>query len=424
MIAYRFASEKTYLMVETIKSLDWKPFGENNLYAAAYLMDGTQEQNYVFRPASIVQSAPTQIQSSWVTVDNSLNDGNVRIAYSGVFWTIPAYARQSFKLPSTAQEVVFVLSNLGQCQLFFSNAKLVDDEINRFAIAQYTGSGALFQYTIRTATTVQQTTHINTYQRFQVIGDATYTLLNIAANNIPNGWYQKIQNGGTGILTIIPSGGDTINNAGENVVLTPGEEIELSSDGSAWFLSGDFENLKKTVFRHDFEVSPTTELVMQLPDYDFAFRMSGVYLNAFANQIYLQFSTNGGSSWFGTAVYNSGVFLHRWRSGSAGTERAYDTPSSGGFNLTPWQSMGGGLNVYPFSCDLTFRNHHKPRITVVDGHSIYSGGASNAIAHQMFFGYFDNITEVNAMRLYTSASRQMIAGRVSIEKISNKLTDF
>jgi hypothetical protein len=423
MIAYRFASEKIYLMVETIKSLDWKPFGENDLYAAAYLMDGTQDQNYVFRTASIVQSAPAQIQSTWVTVDNSLNDGNVRIAYSGVFWTIPAYARQSFKLPSTAQEAVFVLSNLGQCQLFFSNAKLVDDEINRFAIAQYTGSGALFPYETKTASAVQATTDINQVINFVPIADVTYTLLNIGSNSIPNGWYQVIRNGGIGVVSIFPSGGDLINGAGKPITVKPGQTAVLSSDGNAWFARGEYKSRSEVIEVVDFEKTPKNFHTFGNLDFDFILHFEGIYTATDAS-INGRFSEFNGAPEYLADRYATMFHWHWFRPDGQGIERN-NNRFSNSVDFIRSFDLKGGLPVLPLTGKMKFVNCSKPRITVWTGDVIYSANNSNQdIIRGNIGGYLNIITEFRAFRFFTTNGTNFIAGRLTLEKINNRLTDF
>jgi len=82
-------------------------------------------------------------------------------------------------------------------------------------------------------------------------GAGTLTL--ISAVTLGNDWYIMVRNGGTGTLTIAPSGGDLINGAA-TIALQPADSCVVCCSGSAFFTVGlgrstqfNFTQLTKTV---------------------------------------------------------------------------------------------------------------------------------------------------------------------------------
>lgn len=414
-------------MVQTVNTLDWKAFGDGGAaYVASYLLDGLVDQNYVFRTAAAaVQSSPNgqNISAVWITVDNSSNDGNVSIAYSGVFWVVPAFARQSFKLPSNSTDAVFVLANLGQCQLFFSNVKLVDDEINRFAIAQYTGSGALFPYETKIASAVQLTTDINKVIHFVALTDVTYTLLNISANGMPNGWYQVIRNGGAGLVTLVPSGGDQINLKNE-IIIKPGQTAILSSDSVAWFARGEYKARGEVIQVVDFEATPTDFVQFTDIDYDFIIHMEGIYTSA-DTSVNGRFSVDNGVTPYAVANQAGAYHWHWYHPGGQGVGRTRNQGLDS-VDFIREHELRGGLNTLPLCGEVKFMNCHKPRLTLWQGQVMYAGNNANVdITYGNLQGYVNNISVFNAFSFYTAGSSiNFTAGRLTLEKIYNKLEDF
>lgn len=69
-----------------------------------------------------------------------------------------------------------------------------------------------------------------------------------AAADVGNNWFVNIRNGGTGNLTIDPSGAETINDAA-TLTLLPGDSAVVVTDGSEWWTIGLG---KQSIFTFDF----------------------------------------------------------------------------------------------------------------------------------------------------------------------------
>jgi len=69
-----------------------------------------------------------------------------------------------------------------------------------------------------------------------------------AAAGVANGWYVNIRNGGTGDLTIDPSGGETINGA-STLTLAIDDSCTVITDGTSWYTVGFGQN---AVFAFDY----------------------------------------------------------------------------------------------------------------------------------------------------------------------------
>lgn len=69
-----------------------------------------------------------------------------------------------------------------------------------------------------------------------------------AAAGVANGWYVNIRNGGTGDLTIDPSGGETINGA-STLTLAIDDSCTVITDGISWYTVGFGQN---AVFAFDY----------------------------------------------------------------------------------------------------------------------------------------------------------------------------
>lgn len=69
-----------------------------------------------------------------------------------------------------------------------------------------------------------------------------------AAASVANGWYVNVRNGGTGDLTIDPSGGETIN-GGATLTLAIDDSCTVITDGISWYTVGFGQN---AVFAFDY----------------------------------------------------------------------------------------------------------------------------------------------------------------------------
>lgn len=69
-----------------------------------------------------------------------------------------------------------------------------------------------------------------------------------AAADVGNNWFVNVRNGGTGNLTIDPSGAETINDAA-TLTLLPGDSAVVVTDGSEWWTIGLG---KQSIFTFDF----------------------------------------------------------------------------------------------------------------------------------------------------------------------------
>jgi len=92
-------------------------------------------------------------------------------------------------------------------------------------------------------------------------GSGTLTLP--TASSVGDDWFFLVRNGGTGTLTVSPSGGNQINDSG-SLIMQPADSAMIVSSGSEWFTVGlgkstqfNFTQLTKAVTNGPYTLSPS-----------------------------------------------------------------------------------------------------------------------------------------------------------------------
>lgn len=124
------------------------------------------------------------------------------------------------------------------------------------------------------ASTLNQAHTVNTFSSSYTAVDAdrasTYiwtggsgTLTLPTASSVGDDWFFLVRNGGTGTLTVSPSGGNQINGSA-SLIMQPADSAMIVSSGSAWFTVGlgkstqfNFTQLTKAVTNGPYTLSPS-----------------------------------------------------------------------------------------------------------------------------------------------------------------------
>jgi hypothetical protein len=124
------------------------------------------------------------------------------------------------------------------------------------------------------ASTLNQAYSVNTFSSSYTAVDtdraSTYvwtggsgTLTLPSASSVGNDWFFLVRNGGTGTLTVSPSGGSLINGS-SSLIMQPADSAMIVSSGAAWFTLGlgrstqfNFTQLTKAVTTGTYTLSPS-----------------------------------------------------------------------------------------------------------------------------------------------------------------------
>lgn len=226
-------------MTQKISVLPWQQFSNAIWYAR---VECSVVDTYEVSVRGNITNEIKNVLPQLVIVDNYANDEPCSFGYGGVSFTVGRYTRQTFQIPLGVNAVVVTVGAAPVILTFFEKLDLLPDGADAFAIQQAAAQFVVYTWLTKSAGGSQLATDQNKNIDLTNVSAQNYNLLGIAANGIPNGWYNpRIRNVGPGRWSIVPAGADQINSIYTNaspLLMSLGDKIELWSDGVQWRAAG------------------------------------------------------------------------------------------------------------------------------------------------------------------------------------------
>lgn len=232
-------------MVSRVQVINWQPTTASGIqsYVGIQKCDAVTDTNWAIGCKGTRDDIPKNIVIKYALVDNIANNAICTISFGPFTYSIPQFTRKTFRLPDNCDVVNLNLTTGIVTIYLVESRELLSDDANLYNISTAAGTNVVYTWVTYTAAVINQvlSTDSNHNLSFSRAGGLQYNLL--AVGSIPNGYINPcLINAGTGDLTIVPSGTDTIVGVGSTVytnanplVLKGGERILLSCDGSQWY---------------------------------------------------------------------------------------------------------------------------------------------------------------------------------------------
>lgn len=246
-------------MATNIQSIVWTPLGtDGSNRVATLILDANVDTLFNINNSGTGtgDDSATNVLANWLLIDNIKNNGYVTVTLGNFTIQVPPYQRESIGIPSGTRLIAIQLFT-GVIGVTLSEARLVDNQSNALLVSQTSVKTLIYSYLYYNTTTAQVISDGNSSILFTpTASNMEYDLLNVLGGGVGNGFYIRVQNGGTKLVTIRPDAADTINSPlvaqytnSNPLILIPGDSGVLTSDGFKWFYVADVNLADPWVFQ-------------------------------------------------------------------------------------------------------------------------------------------------------------------------------
>lgn len=219
-------------------------------------------------------------------------------------------------------------------------------------------------------------------------GAGTFTLP--GAGTVGNDWFFHIRNGGTGAITVAPTGGETINGA-LSLTFNPGDSAIVICDGVSFFTIGFGQNVS---FAFDY-------VSIDLSGQTSPYTLSGANLNRIAYSF-------GGTLTANMDIYIPATIQQYWISND----------TSGGFNITVKVAGQTGVIILPGSRGIYYCNGtdliDADTATIAFPLTIAQGGTNATTASQARINLGGTSVGIGVFTAATAADARVSIGTTTV----------